>query len=344
MTGAAGAVGKRVISRLITDDSVTRVVALDREHQEVSHDTSAKVELHQVDLMSDDIDPLFEGCDSIIHLAEDRRRRSDRTLASRVLRRILDGADATRTRHLVLLSSALVYGARTDNPVPITESHPLPINASMDAKLAHAAIKARLEIQAAAWAQGTQSKVAVLRPTAALSETDASWIGSALRAAVAIRPDQIDPPVQFLHHDDLADAAVLAAVKNLDSIYNVAPDGWIEAEVFRALRGETEIRFPSFLGDVRLRAVKALANRTLLDGLEPFVRYPWVISNDRLKAEGWQPVFTNEEAYVAGSATPLLSSIGPQRRQEIALGAAGTAGMAAVGGALWLASRSRGPS
>ncbi len=338
VTGAAGAIGKRVVSRLIDNPSVTRVVALDRQNQELigAHSGSPDLEIHQVDLTDGELDPFFSGCDSVIHLAEDRKNRDSMEIAQRGLARVLKATELGGCRHVVLLSSGLIYGARSDNPVPITEAQTLRPNS----ELTHVRIKAQLEQDAISWAASTESMLAVLRPTAALSETDSSWIGSALRAAVAIRPDQVDPPVQFLHQDDLADAIVLASLSRLDSVFNVAPDSWIEAEVFRALRGEAEIRLPSLLGEVRLRAAKAVANRKLLDGLEPYVRHPWVISNDRLKAEGWQPMFTNEEAYVAGSASPLLSSIGPQRRQELALGLAGTAGVAVLGGAMWLARRS----
>ena len=200
-------------------------------------------------------------------------------------------------------------------------------------------IKARLEGRAGQWAADTGSKLAVMRPTATLSEGDSSWIGAALRAATAVRSEQVDPPVQFLHHDDLASALGLAVRERLDSIYNVAPDGWIGAELFRALRGEAEVRLPQQLSELRLRLAKSLANRSLLDGLEPYVSWPWVVANDKLRAVGWEPQYTNEEAFVAGTPPPLLSSINPQRRQEIALGAAGTLGAAAVGAGLWLVRR-----
>ena len=129
----------------------------------------------------------------------------------------------------------------------------------------------------------------------------------------------------------------VAAAQRLDSVYNVAPDGWIGAELFRALRGEADVRLPQQLSEWRLRAAKSLANRSLLDGLEPYVSWPWVVANDKLRSTGWEPQFSNEEAFVAGTPPPLLASIDQQRRQEIALGVAGTAGAAALGAALWLA-------
>lgn len=333
VTGASGAVGSRVVERLSTGSAVDRIVALDWAAPVAA--TADLVETHRLDLLTDPLEPVLQGCDTIIHLAEDGGRRADAEVATRLLDRVLAAAEAVGCRHLVLLSSALVYGAHPDNPVPLTEDHPIrPIG-----ELAHAVIKADLERRAERWADATGSAVAVLRPTATLSEGDSSWIGAALRAAAAVRPEQVDPPVQFLHHDDLADALVLAAARRLVSAYNVAPDGWIGAELFRSLRGEADVRLPLKLSYWRLRAAKALADRALLEGLEPYVRWPWVVSNDKLRSAGWSPKYTNEEAYVAGTTSPLLWTIPPHRRQEVALGAAGAAGVAAVGAALWLLRR-----
>ncbi len=339
VTGSSGAVGSRVVERLVEHASGRRIVAIDRADPprpwvETSTDeTSARglVETHRLDLMTDVLEPALEGCDTIIHLAEDDRRRADREIAGRMADRVLQAADAVGCQHLVLQSSALVYGAHNNNPVPLTEDHPIRLGDG----LAHAMIKADLEDRAVRWSERSGATAAILRPTATLSENESSWIGAALRAAAAVRPEQVDPPVQFLHHDDLVDALVLAAGQRLSSTYNVAPDGWIGAETFRALRGEADVRLPLRLSNWRLRAAKALANRALLDDLEPYVRWPWVVANDRLRSYGWTPRYTNEEAYVAGTTSPLLSAISTQRRQEVALGAAGTVGMAAAGAAVW---------
>ncbi len=330
VTGASGAVGKRVVQLLAEREIAEKIVAIDRRRPPRSEPL---IEGHQLDLTSDDLVPALQGCDSVVHLAEDPARRADLSAAVATLDRVLVAAENAGCGHLVLLSSALVYGAHPDNPVPMTEAQPVrPIPT-----LAHATIKAGLEARAAEWADGAGSKVAVLRPTATLSDGDSSWIGAALRAATAVRSEQVDPPVQFLHHDDLASALTVAAAQRLDSVYNVAPDGWIGAELFRALRGEADVRLPQQLSEWRLRAAKSLANRSLLDGLEPYVSWPWVVANDKLRSTGWEPQFSNEEAFVAGTPPPLLASIDQQRRQEIALGVAGTAGAAALGAALWLA-------
>jgi hypothetical protein len=68
--------------------------------------------------------------------------------------------------------------------------------------------------------------------------------------------------------------------------------------------------------------------------------HPWVVANDRIKAAGWTPSFTNEEAYVAGHRAAPWATVSPQRRQEIALAGAGAALVALIVGVIALLRRS----
>lgn len=337
VTGAAGAVGGRVLHLLLESPGVKRIVALDRVPVGTSNaleTTEMDIERVEADLLDVDLEPIVDGVDVIIHLAEDRSRDANVRTARSVLDRLLEAASAGEVSLFVLLSSALVYGAHGDNPVPIPEGQPL-----RPSNLAHAQLKADLEALATTWARTTGVRLAVLRPVVALSEGNGSWIGSALRAAMAIRPEQVDPPVQFLHHDDLARAVVHVVERDLEGVYNVASDGWIGADAFRALRGETEVRLPERAGRLRNRVAMAFADRSLLEGLQPYVTHPWVVATDKLRATGWSATYTNEEVYILGTSAPLLNSLGPQKRQELALGVAGAVGAAVVGAAVLAARR-----
>lgn len=328
VTGAAGSVGRRVIGLLAADPSVKAVKAFDRRAMPA---VDPRVERHQLDVARPGLLERLDGSDSLIHLAEsggtdDRGRPADGERAMTVLNRVLAAAEQAGCGHVVLLSSALVYGAYPDNPVPLTESHPRrPVPT-----LAYASLKAELEQATERWAAATGAEVAVLRPTTTLSERSASSIAGALRAATSRRAEQIDPPVQFLHHDDLASALTLAAVRRLTSVYNVAPDGWIGPEVFRDLLTEAGLRWPGPINDAYVKAAKVIRPRTVDAGLESYVTHPWVVANDRLRAAGWAPEFSNEEAYVLGTPAPVWRTFTLRRRQELALGLAGTAAVGAL--------------
>ncbi len=327
VTGAAGSLGKKVLPLLIADPGVESIVALDRKS---INSRSSKVQAVRVDLLTDELTKPLEACDSIIHLADQYRPGADHTVAVDALDRVVSAASDVGCSHIVLLSSALVYGARSDNPVPITEDQPRrPIP-----DVNYAVVKSALEERAERWqAENPMNTVGVLRPTATLSESNVSWIAAELRKATAIRSGKVDPSVQFLHHDDLASAATIAATRKLKGIFNVAPDGWMSASVFRDLSGETKLgigdsaalKYREFLGAIGAEGTSGLAT---------YATYPWVVANDKLRSAGWRPTFSSEEAYVAGTPAPLWQSVPPSRRQEVAMGAA-TVSVLALAAVVW---------
>lgn len=321
--GAAGIVGKSLVRKLSVDPKVDRIVAVDK-HQ--LNFTSEKVVAVRKDIIKESFSADLQGCDSVIYLVEDRSRRSDNSVAQAGLKHVLEQMNTAGVPHLVLLSSAMVYGAHLDNPIPITETHtrrPIP-------NLAHASIKTSLEELAESNAAASNLQVAILRPTTTVSDKNMSWISLAIRLASLVRSEEIDPPAQFLHFDDLVSALVLSAFKQLDGIYNVAPDGWIGGEAFRDLSSEPEHKLSGPLKSVYINLLKFAGLLQVPAGLETYINLPWVVSNDKLRNAGWEPTFTNEEAYIESSPLPYWRRLVLERRQEVALVGVGVAGVVAV--------------
>jgi hypothetical protein len=67
-------------------------------------------------------------------------------------------------------------------------------------------------------------------------------------------------------------------------------------------------------------------------GVLPYTMYPWVVANDRLKAAGWAPTHSNEEAFVEADPGSPLSRVDPRRRQLVSLGALGAVVAGAAAG------------
>jgi nucleoside-diphosphate-sugar epimerase len=262
-----------------------------------------------------------EGAEALVHLGgsvDDARR-------------MLDAAAAASIPHVVLLSSATVYGAWPNNPLPLTEDAPLRPNPGF----AVAVEAGEVERIAAEWQDDHPgTTVAVLRPTVAVAEDSPSWLARGLRAAGALRGADEAPPAQFIHLDDLAAAVDLAWRARLDGPRNVAPDGWIAGEDVRALAGVPAVRLPERLATrlsiLRWRLHLAPTPPELL----PYAMHPWVVANDRLRADGWRPAYTNEEAFVAGHRPGPLATISPRRKQELALGISGVALAGIAAGAI----------
>ena len=322
VTGAASLLGQRACALAAADPAVRQVIAIDRRPLP----TRAGIDVHRADLAVDDLKPLIEGATSLIHLAQCTGPEPAASIGdSDLARRTLEAAGDVGVGHVVLLSSAVAYGAWANNPVPLTEEAPLRPNPGV----AVASEKAEVERLAAEWRDAHPgARVTVLRPTVTVSPSGNGWLARAL-AGTASLPVGDEPPAQFLDLDDLAAAVDLARRARLDGPRNVAPDGWISGEGVRALAGGLpRLRLPERLA---LR-VAGLCWRWGLaptpPAMLPLTVHPWVVANDRLRAEGWEPQATNEEAYVASHRAGPWATLSPRRRQEIALGAAG--GMAVV--------------
>src|SRR5687767_12379235 len=266
-----------------------------------------------------DLKPVLEGVDTVVTTGTDDVED---------VRRVLDAAGDAGVDHVVHLSSAVVYGAWPDNPVPLSEEAPVRPNPGFAPAAAHA----EAERLVAEWKDAHPgTTAAVLRPAVVVGPGVDRELARALAGTNVLRPAEAARPIQYVHEDDVASAVAVAVRERLDGVYNVAPDGWVSDETARALAGgAARLALPERLARPLLAVGRALGIDRTWPGAAPYQRHPWVIAADRLQAAGWQPSHTNEEAYVLSGEGSKLE-ISPRRRQEVALGASAAvlAGVAA---------------
>src|SRR5207253_6488256 len=134
------------------------------------------------------------GAETVVHLD------GDVAGARRLLR------EGSTTRTFVYASTAMVYGAWPNNPVPLTEAAPLRPNPGFT----YATSRAEIERAAVEWRDATPgARLAVLRPATVLAD-QTDRLTRLLRDVLPSGAGDGIPPVQYLHGDDLADAIVLA--------------------------------------------------------------------------------------------------------------------------------------
>lgn len=316
------------------DPGVDRVVALDTDAARagdgvppvaslVGEETA--VERQSIDPLIDDLKTLFEGASTVLHLgwaATDEAEPGAASDTVEVARRVFDAAGGAGVNHLVVVSSATVYGAWPSSPIPLTEDAPIKPNPGF----APAVALAEVERLAAEWREDhPHATVAIVRPVTTLAPDRPSWLARALRAALAFPIEDHDPATQFVHLDDLASAIDIVRRSHTGGPINVAPDGWLEGPARRALDVRPRFRVPepvaARLASWRWRLGVAPTPPEVI----PYATYPWVVANDRLRALGWRPGHTNEEAWVEGHRAGPLATLSPRRRQELVLGGAATA-------------------
>ncbi|MDQ2754566.1 MAG: NAD-dependent epimerase/dehydratase family protein [Actinomycetota bacterium] len=336
VTGVAGSLGRRVAELLVADPTVGRIIGIDvpagagagRSNQSTAG-LGAAVDLHLLDLATDadtgGLGELFARADVVIHLAwhtpdgPNRAAAQEQRIAQanqRALRRVLDAVDAAGVRQIIHLSSATVYGAWPDNPVPLTELAPLRPNPEF-----HFAVdKAEAERQLAEWAEDHPAvEVSILRPAVTVG-TPQRPLYQALGATRTLGGGEGNRPVQYLHVDDLAAAVVAVMTGRHTGVLNVAPDSGITESVARALvGGVARVTMPRRVA----AAVASWSWRLWRSGVPKEARayslHPWVVAIDRLRATGWTPQYSSEEALVATDARPHWDDLPPGTRQNFTL-------------------------
>jgi nucleoside-diphosphate-sugar epimerase len=240
----------------------------------------------------------------------------------------------------VCVSSAMVYGAWPDNPVPLTEDAAVRPNPGF----AVANTFAELERIAREWRSGDDGRtLAVLRPATVLGPDEPDTVVRVLAGVVPVRVRGDSPPAQYVDRDDVVEAIRVAVAKRLDGVFNVAPPGWIAGEEVEALRGDRRrVRLPARV----FRMVSALFSRnraaSIAADLVPYLLHPWVVANDRLVGAGWRPRHSNEEVLVTGLEGRAPRELGARQRQHLSLGIAVVGVSGVVAGVVALARRRRG--
>jgi nucleoside-diphosphate-sugar epimerase len=350
VTGGAGVVGRRVAGLLVAGRHADRVVAIDAREWT---DRPKGVEACRLDLAEEGdgvagrLDEIFAGADAVLHLAwqtsdEGPKARAQIQRASATnrlaLARVLAAAGRAGVESVVHLSSATVYGAWPDNAVPLSEESPLRPNP----ELAFAVGKADAERVVAGWSEEhPEVAVAILRPAAVVGSMTQPLYRALTGTAVA-KEDDGPRRVQFLHVDDLASAVVLALTARLRGAYNVAPDSGTAEDTARALAGGlAKMRLPGRIATLVASWGWELARSGAPKATRPYRLHPWVVAPDRIKAAGWVPSYSSEEALVDADQRGHWDDLPPGKRQNytvlavIGSAVAATAGLVGAGAVVY---------
>jgi nucleoside-diphosphate-sugar epimerase len=322
VTGAARGLGRALVERLVGDEGVRKVVALDQERGDVDGAV-----WRVVDVSAPTVASRLSGVDVVVHLALDTSLDSPparRTaLNVRAAQAVLTAAAASGVRRVVLCTSAAVYGARADNPVPLEEDAPVRAQAS------GSVVGDMVEIERVATAARRTHpglSVTVVRPAALVGPGVDSVITRHFEAPRLLYVRGSSPRWQFCHVDDLVSALVWAALGRVDGVVTAGCEGFLEQDEVEQISGRHRIELPS-------RFAVGTAERLHRAGLIPaasadlhYVMYPWVVPSTRLRAAGWRPAYDNAHALAA-----LLEevtghhAVGARRvgRRDATIGAAG---------------------
>lgn len=335
VTGASDQVGAAVCRRLAAAEGVRQVVALDTRRPNVHGVTWRR---------ADPADPSLAGAlqrvDVLVHLAvsldPDTDRAEQRQHNVRAAQVAFTAAAATGVRQVVLLSSARVYGALADNPVPLPEDAPL--QAQPEASI----LGDLLEIERLARRTERaypQLAIAVVRPALLVGPGLAHAAAGLLDGPRLLAVRGARPHWQFCHLDDLASAIETVVIGGLTGAVTVASDGWLEQTDVEKALGRRRVELPAAVAFGTAARLHAIGVTTGPASELAYLVHPWVVGAQRLRAAGWTPNYTNAEALATYAAGRPIT---PQRLRINAKGATAAAGATvAVIGAAALVRRAR---
>lgn len=296
ITGAAGYLGSALARALADVRDVEAIVGIDiRQPQQ----PAPQLHFYQKDITTP-LAPIFtqEGVDTVVHLAFLLNPTRDRRLSRRVnvdgTANVLRASEEAGVKHLLFMSSATAYGAHRDNPTPLTEEAPLRPNSGMT----YAQDKAQTDLMAQAFArEHTKMAVTILRACPVLGPTADNFVVRGLFRSAVYKVAGHDPPMQYLHEEDLLRLLLHCLRNRVAGTYNVAGEGTVPYSELARLSGKRLVSLPP--GLLELLASLSWSLHLQSDGTAAgvaFIKYPWVASTEKLKREaGFSPRLSSRE-------------------------------------------------
>ena len=288
ITGSSGYLGRKFTEHLRRLHGHVEILGIDIRAP--SRTAPSLDRFVNVDILSEDLAGALQDFrpDTVVHaafvLTPIRDRRKMRRINVDGCRNLLAAVAGAGVEQLMLVSSATVYGASVDNPVPMDETQPLRSSAFQ-----YAADKVEMEILA--------DEFAARHPGIAVSRVRPAVIAGAgmdnylyrfiFKPIVVVLPDGYDMPVQFVHEDDVVSAMLAILTAKTRGAFNIGPPDWCVASTIAAETRRRTLRLP--FGPIRtIYRLAWAAHLPIYDApveFLDFARYPWVVASRRLERE-----------------------------------------------------------
>jgi UDP-glucose 4-epimerase len=323
ITGGSGYIGGRLIE-LLTQQEDAEVVNLDLKPPAAQRPRTRFV---QMDVRDRGMRALIEAerPDALVHLAFVLNPlRDEHTMYDIDVNgtdNVLTAASAAGIQQLLVASSTTAYGAFPDNPVPLTEDDPVRGLPGYE----YARDKTEIDRLCQLWAaRHPERLMTIVRPTIVFGPNVDNYIVRFWSTSPFFPLlDGRDADWQFVHEDDVVDAISRLLTERRAGIFNLTADGTIKLSECARLAGLKTRRMSTRL--YRRIAKSAWALRLPRVEAPPgqidFLLYPWIASNEKIKAElGWTPRYTSRETFeITMRAKGLLAAGGEAVEQPPAV-------------------------
>jgi UDP-glucose 4-epimerase len=300
VVGAFGALGRRLLALLEADDAVDKVVAVDVRSgadlvDDDDHDHAAfllrhpKLTAHILDLTTPGADRELaallkaEHAGALFQLAMLSTPTHHTEMAHELetvgTHYVLNAAAASGVERLICLSSAMVYGARPDNPAFLTEDAPLrppPSRALTD--------KAEADADARRFAaEHPEIAVCIARLGAMVPVAPDHFWTRILSRRLVPAVLGYDPLMQLLHPDDAVAALVALWQVGARGPVNVVGRGYLPLSHILTRLGAVPLYLPAGLGQSLIGALWQAQLIEMPAHFLGYLRWPWLCDDHRLR-------------------------------------------------------------
>ena len=311
VTGISGYIGNRLLYQLEKMDEVERVIGIDIRPPRV---VSSKLQFYCRDIL-EPLDEIFteNEVDSVVHLAFIVKPTHNKKGARQVdIGGTINFLEACRKAHIeqiLYLSSHTVYGAHRDNDIYLDEDSPL--RPLLDFQYSWDKVKVEHIFSDFAISNNNMC-ITILRSCPVIGPNAAGAAVTSMFKPVMIRVAGYDPLMQLIHEDDVVNIILTLLSQRRSGTFNIAGDGEILYSEVAEIYGKRLIAIPEIL----LRLLMGFSWKLRLQSDSPtsgleFIKYPPVISNEKLKREiGYQFRYSPREALLSFWAAKCLDNLG----------------------------------
>jgi nucleoside-diphosphate-sugar epimerase len=289
VTGAAHGVGHALTARLAGSARVSKVIAIDDHRGDVTG-----VSWRLADVRDPALASRLAEVDVLVHTdvdtSADTDHRARRAFNVRAAQTVLTAAAAGRVGRVILVTSAMVYGARPDNPVPLEESAPL--RADPDGSVAGDLLEIEHLARRSPRVHPGMS-VTVVRPAALVCAAMDTLAARHFESARLLTVKGAAPRWQFCHCDDLVSALELAVAGDVTGAFAVGCDGWLEQEEVERISGLRRVELPAGLTFGTVQRLHRIGITPAPVSDLRYMVYPWVVDCRALREAGWRPSYDN---------------------------------------------------
>lgn len=330
VTGAASGFGAACTAALLAHEGVRKVIAIDDHRGEQSDATWRVADVRDPALASK-----LGGVDVLVHAAIevhiDAPAVERRALNVRGTTVALTAAAAAGVKRVVLVTSAMVYGAEAAPEGPLGDAAEVladPDESVLGDLVEMEAVAARAR-RAHPWLE-----ISILRPASLVGPGVDSVVTRHFEAPRLLVLRGSAPLWQFCHLDDLVSAVEVAALGEYLESANVASEGWLSQDDVERVSGLRRIELPATVAISTAERLHRIGLTPAASSELSFLVHPLVVTTEALTAAGWKPRFGNEAALeVLLEESANHTALGTRRldRKDATRAAAASATVALVG-------------